>query len=223
MSRQGSRVLESFFDLDRACREVFLFTGADAAELEQFLVASGDADHLLRVAHISWMIAKTADLDDPDRVWLCGLLHDIGKVAVSDSVVAKPCALTHDEKILMRKHVEAGCAIVAELIDDTSPELRRVVIDGIRCHHERWDGSGYPNGLAGSSIPIVARIVAVADVLDAVTSERVYKPAYGIEAGFAAVEEGFGSLFDPELEGVLAAVRQEIVEFYGDKTDPDRV
>ena len=162
---------EPFFDLDRACREVFLFTGADASELEQFLVASGDADHLLRVAHISWTIAKAAGFDDPDRVWLCGLLHDIGKVTVSDSVVAKPCALTHDEKILMREHVEAGCAIVTELMDDTSPELRRVVIDGIRCHHERWDGSGYPDGLAGSSIPIAARIVAVADVLDAVTSE----------------------------------------------------
>lgn len=217
MSRQGSRVSESFFDLDRACREVFLFTGADAAELEQFLVASGDADHLLRVAHISWMIAETAGLDDPDRVWLCGLLHDIGKVAVSDSVVAKPCALTHDEKILMREHVEAGCAIVAELMDDTSPELRRVVIDGIRCHHERWDGSGYPGGLVGNSIPIVARIVAVADVLDAVTSERIYKPAYGIEAGFAAVEEGFGSLFDPELEGAFSRCQSEIVELYGEK------
>jgi HD-GYP domain-containing protein (c-di-GMP phosphodiesterase class II) len=138
--------------------------------------------------------------DTQRRLLLLGmglLLHDVGKLAVPASVLEKPGALTADELAVVRTHPDAG----AELLDSDaySPVVRAIV----REHHERWDGGGYPRGLAGRDIHQLARIGAVADVYDAVTSERPYKAAQPPHVGVAVILDGCGTAFDPEVVRVF--------------------
>jgi HD-GYP domain-containing protein (c-di-GMP phosphodiesterase class II) len=132
------------------------------------------------------------------------LLHDVGKLAVPAAIVNKPGELTLEEQQIMRTHTEAGAMLVNSA--HFSPLVRAVV----REHHERWDGGGYPGALRGRDIHELARICAVADVYDAVTSERPYRPARPAWYGVHLVVEGRGRAFDPE---VVAAFRQIVVPF----------
>src|SRR4051812_22486635 len=132
------------------------------------------------------------------------LLHDVGKLAVPTIILEKPGKLTADERAIVQTHPDAG----AELLDSAkfSPLVRAIV----REHHERWDGLGYPRGLAGTQVNELSRICAVADVYDAVTSERPYKPARPPARGVAAVVAGAGSAFDPD---VVAVFRRLVAPF----------
>jgi ribonuclease P protein subunit RPR2 len=118
------------------------------------------------------------------------LLHDIGKLAVPDAILNKTGALTDEEWELMRGHPEAGVRILSPI-----PFLGRA-IDVVRHHHERWDGSGYPAGLAGESIPMWARIFAVVDAVDAMTSDRPYRDALPLEVAHQELKKGVGTQFD---------------------------
>jgi ribonuclease P protein subunit RPR2 len=158
--------------------------------------------HAERVAAYGMEIAKVLDApfsDDPE-VEFGFLLHDVGKVAVPDSILWKPEPLTPEERTLMERHPLVGWEILREI--DFLGEAKLVV----RHHHERWDGAGYPDGLAGELIPLSARVFAVADVLDALTTVRPYRaPSEMIEAR-AMIEESSGTQFDPEVVGAFLEI-----------------
>jgi putative nucleotidyltransferase with HDIG domain len=128
-------------------------------------------------------------------------LHDIGKISTPDAILLKRGRLTPEERATMRRHAEAG----AQILSGSESSVLRMAEAIARSHHERWDGQGYPFGLAGDAIPLAGRIVAVADVFDALTHERPYKPAWPVAEAVAEIERGAGTHFDP---AVVAAFRR---------------
>ena len=155
--------------------------------------------HSFRVAVYSMLIAAELGFDDEklENIRQIGLLHDIGKIGVPDSILNKPAKLNEQEYDIMKTHVDMGGEI---LKDFTSIEN---VADGAKYHHERYDGSGYPTGLKGEEIPLTARIIGLADAFDAMTSNRVYRPAMKMEKVIEQLKEGSGSQFDPKLVGII--------------------
>ena len=134
------------------------------------------------------------------NVYQSAPLHDIGKIAVSDVILNKPGRLTDEEFAIMKSHTIAGQEILENAKSAVSEssyldEAQRLAA----YHHEKWDGSGYPYGLAGEEIPLSARIMAVADVFDALVSKRSYKAGFPVEKAFAIIEEGIGTHFDPQV------------------------
>jgi putative two-component system response regulator len=137
-------------------------------------------------------------------------LHDIGKVGIPDAVLLKPGRLTVDEFEVMKRHTIIGANALEETLHHSQYGFLAMAIEIARHHHERFDGRGYPNGLAGETIPLAARIAALADVYDALTSARVYKPAYDTEVARQIIEEEEGRHFNPV---VLAAFRARHPDF----------
>ena len=123
---------------------------------------------------------------------LAAVLHDVGKVGIPSSIVMKPGPLNGEEWAVMRKHPQIGASMVEGAAQDELAEW-------VHCHHERPDGSGYPRGLTGDEIPLEARIVAVADAYEAMTHDRVYRPAIGHEAACRELQDGAGTQFDEEI------------------------
>jgi putative nucleotidyltransferase with HDIG domain len=170
--------------------------------------------HAERVAAYALLIAHAAGLDlAHDREIEFGfLLHDVGKVAVPDAILFKPGRLTPEERLVIEQHPVTGHQIVREI--DFLGQAR----DVIRHHHERFDGTGYPDRLAGEAIPLSARVFAVADVLDALTTERPYRLASSIAQAREMIVAGSGSQFDPAIiaafgeipDAALEAIRVEI-------------
>ena len=134
------------------------------------------------------------------NVVLAAPMHDIGKIKIPDRILNKPGKLTADEFELMKKHSEYGAELIDKTMKDiTDDQYRRIAYDIARSHHERYDGAGYPDGLKGEDIPLEARMMALADVYDALISERVYKKAYSKEKAVKIIREGSGTQFDPKL------------------------
>jgi ribonuclease P protein subunit RPR2 len=161
--------------------------------------------HAERVAAYGMEIARILDApftDDPE-VEFGFLLHDVGKVAVPDSILWKPEPLTPEERLLMERHPVVGWEILREI--DFLGEAKLVV----RHHHERWDGAGYPDGLAGDVIPLAARVFAVADVLDALTTVRPYRPPSPLMEARAMIAESSGTQFDPEVVAAFLEIPPE--------------
>jgi len=137
-------------------------------------------------------------------------LHDVGKIAISDSILKKPSSLTTEEFEAMKKHVEFGVSIIEGIeYEDSGTDFLKYAKIFAATHHERWDGSGYPNGLAGSDIPLPGRLMAIADVYDALTSARPYKKAFPPEVAAKIIREGRGSHFDPLLVDVFDQVADQ--------------
>jgi putative two-component system response regulator len=138
-------------------------------------------------------------------------LHDVGKVAIPDAILHKPGKLTNEEWIIMKRHTEYGrnALIQAESDSDKAVDFLSYAREIAYGHHEKWDGSGYPQGLSGESIPLSARIMAVADVYDALISKRVYKPAFPHDKAISMIIEGRATHFDPAIIDVLCDVSDE--------------
>jgi putative two-component system response regulator len=151
--------------------------------------------HIARMAQYCRLIAEALGLDRQEcrTIYLAAPMHDIGKIAVADSILLKPGRLTAEERAVMEHHTVHGHKILA---DSKSPLIRQAAEIAVS-HHERWDGSGYPNGLRGTEIPLFGRIAAVADVFDALTSERPYKTAWPPEEAKAHIVEASGTHFEP--------------------------
>ncbi len=156
--------------------------------------------HSSRVAHNSRAVAITLGLtrEDLRAVYWAGLLHDLGKIGVPEQILQKPGRLTDEETRTMRRHSDMG----ADLLVSVSPELRPIA-EGIRSHHERWDGTGYPRGLAGEHIPLVGRIVSVVDVFEALTCKRPYRDPQPVQEVLAFLRDKSGWWFDPTLVQLL--------------------
>ncbi len=166
--------------------------------------------HVIRMSHYARLIAAAIG---EDQAWVRLLhqaapMHDIGKIGIPDSILLKPGKLDSDEWDVMKKHPEYG----GDIIGKHSSELMRMAREIALTHHEKWDGSGYPNGLKGEEIPLGARIVAIADVFDALTSERPYKRAWSIEEATSWIEQQSGSHFDPGLVEAFRQVLPEILQ-----------
>jgi len=151
--------------------------------------------HILRMAHYSKHIAQHMGLssEQQDLLLQAAPMHDIGKVGTPDMILLKPGRLTAEEFAVMKQHAQIGY----EILNANSSPLLKVAAEIAHTHHEKFDGSGYPNGLKGDAIALFGRIVAVADVFDALTSERPYKRAWPIEQACDLLREGSGAHFDP--------------------------
>lgn len=163
------------------------------------------AGHCQRVADYTCMIAEALGFSRRDLTWLRmgGYLHDVGKTAVPEEVLNKPGALNDEEWALMRSHTTVGDEIVAPL--NFPWDIRPIV----RNHHERWDGKGYPDGLRGTEIPLTARILCVADVYDALTTARSYRPALSHAEAMRIMERDSGTAFDPEIFQLFRRLLEE--------------
>ena len=147
------------------------------------------------------------------NVYKAAPLHDIGKIRIPDAILNKPGKLTPEEFDIMKKHSVYGGAIIDELIESLpQASYLEAARDIALYHHERWDGTGYPEGLKGEEIPLPARIMAVADVFDALISDRVYKKAFSFEKAMDIIKEESGTHFDPDIVKAFFAVSDEAME-----------
>jgi len=159
--------------------------------------------HSERVAFISRWVAERMGGEEPlkgeeiHKIYLAGLLHDIGKMGIDESVLRKKGKLTEGELNDMRKHPSIGAGILSEI------KQMRDIVPAVLCHHERPDGKGYPNGLVGEQIPLVGKIVGLADSFDAMTSKRTYRDAMTVEEARAEIEKGLGTQFDEKVGRVF--------------------
>jgi putative nucleotidyltransferase with HDIG domain len=167
--------------------------------------------HAERVAAYALQIGSTLGitLSDSEEIEFGFLLHDIGKVAIADAILYKPGALTEKERALMEQHPLIGAEIVHGI------EFLGAAAEVVRSHHERWDGAGYPDGLAGEQIPFAARVFSVADVLDALTTERPYRPASTLEVARRTITEEAGRQFDPRVVEAFNATPDSTFEQIG--------
>ena len=166
--------------------------------------------HVLRMSHFSQILALAAGLseDRADDLLHAAPMHDVGKIGIPDAILQKTGPLTEAEWVVMRRHPEIGAQILGEHPGGVLAMARTIAV----AHHEKWDGSGYPEGLAGEAIPIEARIVAIADVFDALTSVRPYKAAWPVERAVDFLGEQSGKHFDPRLVGLFIEQLPAILE-----------
>ncbi|MDP3857814.1 MAG: response regulator [Stagnimonas sp.] len=153
--------------------------------------------HVIRMAHYSRLLAEAAGLssDRVDLLFKASPMHDIGKLGIPDHILKKPGKLTEEEWVVMRKHPAIGAGIIGIQKSELLDCARLVALT----HHEKWAGGGYPRGKVGADIPIEGRIVAIADVFDALTSQRPYKPAWSVETTLEVMQQETGRHFDPRL------------------------
>ncbi len=170
------------------------------------------AMHLQRMSLYSRALAEAMGLSEEDAeiIELSAPLHDIGKIGIPDSILLKKGPLDSDELKLMRKHPLIGY----EILQNSPSKYLQMGGEIALAHHERFDGTGYPYGLKGESIPLAARIVAIADVLDALTSVRPYKEAWSIEKAFEYIDEESGKHFDPELVSIMLSIRKSVEKIH---------
>ena len=166
--------------------------------------------HIERMSRVAQLLARAAGLSEAEAelVLHAAPMHDVGKIGIPDRILLKPTPLTPDEWRVMRMHPGIGAGIIGKHEAPVLKLARRVALT----HHEKWDGSGYPRSLKGEEIPLVGRIVALADVFDALTSERPFKPAWPIENAIAYVREQAGKHFDPRLAGLFLELMPEIMK-----------
>jgi putative nucleotidyltransferase with HDIG domain len=166
------------------------------------------AGHTARVAQYAERLARELKVSQVDLDWirLGTPLHDVGKIGIDDAILKKSGALTTEEFEIMKTHTLKG-AMILSTVPDLAP-----IIPIVRSHHERWDGHGYPDGLAGGDIPLLARIVAVADSFDAMTSDRPYRKAMSPDIAFAEVKKQSRKQFDPECASAFTAIRESILK-----------
>lgn len=164
--------------------------------------------HIIRMSHFSALLARTAGLSGQEEEMILNAspMHDIGKLAIPDRILLKPGKLDREEWEIMKTHAKKG----AEILEGHPSGLLKAAREIALCHHEKWDGSGYPNGLKEEEISIEVRIVAIADVFDALTSKRPYKESWPVEKAFAEIETCAGRHFDPKLAETFLTVKPEI-------------
>jgi putative nucleotidyltransferase with HDIG domain len=197
--RERAARFSSLEELSHAYRGTALLL-ADVIEADDAYTG----EHSAGVVGLARAVAVELGLDSARRfhdVEMAALLHDIGKIHVQNEILNKPGALTPDEWAVMRRHAEVG----AEMLERVGGALAAVA-PSVRHHHERWDGSGYPSGLAGEEIPLVARIIAVCDAYNAMTTDRPYRRALGRAAALAELDRCAGGQFDPAVVRALHAI-----------------
>lgn len=179
--------------------------------------------HIRRTSECVRVFAQALGKDDRfkvsdtflDNVVKAAPMHDLGKIGVDDMVLRKPGKFTDEEYAIMKTHSEKGAKSVADVLWGVEDEeFVNIAINVAHYHHEKWNGSGYPTGIGGLDIPLEARIMALADVFDALVSKRCYKEAFDYDKAFNIIEESLGSHFDPELGKIFIECRPQLEELY---------
>ncbi|MCM1462344.1 MAG: response regulator [Bacteroides sp.] len=150
------------------------------------------------------------------------VLHDIGKIAIPDNILCKPGRLTNEEFAIMKEHTTRGCEILEQIPHLLDSNLYRYCYDICRHHHERWDGRGYPDGLKGDEISIWAQVVSLADVYDALVSERVYKAAFSHEKAVEMILNGECGAFNPDILVCFHEIEAEVKRFYSNGAESEK-
>lgn len=203
---------------------------ARAAELRDDVTGR----HVIRVGRFAAIIARELGFSDERTEWMehAAQLHDVGKIGVSDSILHKPGKLTDEEFEIMKGHCVAGRSIIRDdvvaddkvrhrnVFEDWASPMMRLASVVAATHHEKWDGTGYPRGLKGTQIPIEGRITAIADVFDALSTQRPYKAALPVEECFRIMEEKRGTHFDPDILDAFLRRRSEIIQTAVQYADP---
>jgi putative two-component system response regulator len=199
------RVLERTSELEEA-RIQILHRLALAAEYRD----DDTGQHTRRVGRSAGRIAKAMQLDAAEvkRIRMAAPLHDVGKIGIPDSILLNAGKLSEGDFTVMKTH----CTIGADLLASEDVPLLELAAEVALTHHECWDGSGYPHGLAGDAVPLSGRIVAVADTFDALTHSRPYKPAWPVEKAFEEIDRLSGRSFDPAVVDAFRSVAQPCVE-----------
>jgi len=175
--------------------------------------------HIIRMSNFSQVIGREAGLREEEAELLLNAspMHDIGKIGIPDRILLKPGKLDAEEWEIMKTHAVIG----AEILSGDSSELLKLASTVARTHHEKWDGSGYPNALKGENIPLVGRIVALSDVFDALTTVRPYKHAWSVEEAVAYINENNGKHFDPDVVGAFHKSLPEMLAIRDRYAEPD--
>ncbi|QXI26114.1 HD domain-containing phosphohydrolase [Pseudomonas vanderleydeniana] len=172
-------------------------------------------NHIRRIGDASALLAKTIGMSESwcERLRLAAPMHDLGKIGISDAILLKEGPLTDDERRTMMQHAAIGHQILHE---EQGSDLTRMAAEIAYCHHEKWDGSGYPRGLAGEEIPLSARIVALCDVYDALRMPRPYKASWSVDRAQSYLAEQSGRHFDPSLVEAIQTLFNEIENLFQD-------
>lgn len=178
--------------------------------------------HVVRMSKVSKLLADYVGMseDDCDMLLHASPMHDVGKIGIPDNVLLKPGKLDNDEWEIMKRHASMGSEILGAHSSPLMEMARQVAIS----HHEKWDGSGYPKGLSGNKIPLVGRITALADVFDALTSERPYKKAWTVDEAVSFIKEQSGKHFEPSLVDIFVSHFDDICKIrdkYRDSFEPE--
>ena len=192
---ERTKELEESYQMLKAANRQALFSLAETIEAKDPYTKG----HCGRVAAFSLVLAQESGYppDGLEMLEFAAFLHDIGKIGVRDSVLLKPGPLDEEEWAHMRSHPAKGAEIANQI------EMLRPIMPAVRNHHERWDGKGYPDGMAGADIPLVARIVAIADAYDAMATDRPYKRGLPIEDCEALLRKNSGTMYDPDLVDIF--------------------
>ncbi|NUP99459.1 MAG: HD domain-containing protein [Armatimonadetes bacterium] len=187
-----------------------------------FVAEFRDADtshHLRRISLMTRLLASRLGSSEAQAeiMELASPMHDIGKVGIPDTILLKPGALSPEERQIMQQHTVLG----ARLLQGGDTPVLRVAEIICQTHHERWNGSGYPDGLAGQAIPLEGRIMGLVDVYDALVTRRVYKPAMPHREAIATLQGERGGHFDPAVVDAFLAIEQPILEVYAEYGDED--
>lgn len=213
VDQRTQELRETIAELERSY-DVTLEALGDALDLKD----AETEGHSKRVTAFTIQIARTMGLD-PEMMRMMArgaFLHDIGKMAIPDAILRKPHPLTAEEKLIMQEHSYLGYRMLKKI-----PFLAEAA-DIVHCHQERWDGSGYPRGLKGEEIPLGARIFAIADALDAMTSDRPYRLARSVEAACQEIAAWSGRQFDPTIVGVFLSIPPSVWEELHGEIDSQR-
>lgn len=212
-----ARVLIAERILSLETRHVAIFALAKLAESRD----PETGQHLERIRIYSRMIAERLasdpafgiDAEFVENIYLTSPLHDIGKVGIPDAVLLKPGKFTADDFEVMKTHARIGAETLAAAAEEyPGIEYLQMAMQIALTHHERWDGTGYPNGLAGEEIPLSGRIVALADVYDALTSKRVYKPAFNHRSARDLIVDARGTHFDPRIVDTFLELEERFLD-----------
>ncbi|MBE0439154.1 MAG: response regulator [Gammaproteobacteria bacterium] len=208
------KVKERTAELERSRIEIIERLGR-AAEYKD----NETGNHILRMSNYSKILAKAAGIadDEAELICLASSMHDIGKIGIPDNILLKQGKLDPDEWEIMKTHVDIGADLLSGSDHPLLIKARAVAMT----HHEKWDGSGYPNNIKGEEIPIEGRICAICDVFDALTSARPYKPAWPIEKALTVLREEKGRHFDPNLVTLFESVLDDVLAFRAHHLDTD--
>ena len=178
---------------------------------------NGTGNHIVRIGRYAEHLAHLADLSPHycQAIGHAAIMHDVGKIGIPDEILLKPGPLTDAEWTLMKEHTAIG----SDILTGSGHELIRMGEVVALTHHEWWNGTGYPQGLAGDAIPICGRIVALCDVFDALISNRPYKAAWPLDVTFGAIERKAGTQFDPALVDLFLAHRNDFLRIWEEKQD----
>ncbi len=165
--------------------------------------------HVQRMSNYAGAVAQEMNQDEEimKAILYAAPMHDVGKIGIPDYILLKPGKLDQEEWLIMKQHTIIG----AQILEDSKADYIKLANTIALTHHEKWDGSGYPNQLKGSNIPLVGRITAIADVFDALTTKRPYKEPFTVEKSFRIIRDGRGSHFDPDVVDAFFGVKDEIL------------